>query len=178
MTVDKINPGFSTQQILNERLKEATSGKKNSILPMDNEQAKEATGTDKETIVFSDDAKKLQETEVILRNALQKLHEMDEINEDSLSGFSDKVNNRYYENNDEVSMGIADLIIPEEEMRHNIQMRFKAEEYVDDIKEFDEESNPVDFNKLNQIKNKIANGFYSQENVLSDIADNILSIMS
>jgi len=57
-------------------------------------------------------------------------------------------------------------------------MRFKAEEFIDDIKEFDEENPPIDFNKLNQIKAKIANGFYNQDEVLSDIADNILSIMS
>ncbi|HOE90976.1 MAG TPA: flagellar biosynthesis anti-sigma factor FlgM [Candidatus Cloacimonadota bacterium] len=177
MTINKIYSSNDPQKIINERMQEATSGKKNSIHQLDKTQARDASQAAKGEIVVSEDAKKLQETEVILRNALQKLHEMDEINEESLGVFTNKVKNEFYDDNDDVTIGVADLILPEEQMRRNISIRFKAEEYVDDVKEFDREESDIDYEKIEQVKARIANGYYNQENVVAEIADNLLEIM-
>jgi len=177
MTINKIDPNLNPQKIMNDRTREATSGKKTNIHHLDKIKAREASRTNNDNMDFSDDAKKLQETEVILRNALQKLHEMDEVNSESLSSFRDKLNSDFYSDNEEVDIGIADLIIPEEQMRRNISLRFKAEEYVDDIKEYDFEEPEIDSTKIEQIKAKIANGFYNQENIIANIAENILADM-
>lgn len=175
MTVDKIDNSLSSQNLLNERLKEAASGKKTNVHNINAYSTSDVNNSSSDSMVFSDDAKKLQETEVILRNALQKLHEMDEINEDSLNDINEKLADDFYSNNDEVGNELADLLIPENEMRENIQKRMKADEFVDQISKFDEEETPIDNEKLAGIKEKISSGFYSQDHIISSIADNILT---
>lgn len=174
MTVDKINTHITNHQILNDRLKEAASGKKNQVQNLGTVDAKDANKSS-ESIVFSDDAKKLQETEVILRNALQKLHEMDEIHQDS---FGDIKTNAFQEDDlQEDHLDLSELIFPEEEMRSNIQKRMKADEFVEKINEFDKVKQDIDYNKIDSVKQKIATGFYNQPDVADFIAEQMTALI-
>jgi anti-sigma28 factor (negative regulator of flagellin synthesis) len=173
MAVDKIDPRINTQNLLNERLKEAASGKKTNVHNINAYNNKDIDNSS-DSLVFSEDAKKLQETEVILRNALQKLHEMDDVNLDSFSDITEKISDDFYKD-DELSSDIADLIIPESQMRENIQKRIKADEYVDQLSQMDNTELPLDQDKLNLIKEKINSGFYNSPSVSAAIADSILA---
>ncbi|MDD3367240.1 MAG: hypothetical protein PHS67_08250, partial [Sphaerochaetaceae bacterium] len=98
MAIDKIHTDILSRGIIQESVKEATSGKKDNVKNSDKEVKK---STLQDSTVFSKDAKKLQETEVILQNALQKLKEMDELNLQKLEGIQSKIDNDFY-NNDAV----------------------------------------------------------------------------
>lgn len=175
MTVDKINTHISNHQILNDRLKEAASGKKTQVL---NNSTSDATDANKssESIVFSDDAKKLQETEVILRNALQKLHEMDELNFDAFADLKSAGNQDDIQS-DPYSMDLSELIFTEDEMRSNIQKRMKADEFVEKINDFDKLKQDIDYDKIDAVKAKMASGFYNNPEVADFIAQQITALI-
>lgn len=175
MAVDKINSSMNSHQILNDRLKEAASGKKNSVHAMDAYRNQNVNNSEDKTI-FSDDAKKLQETEVILRSALQKLNEMDEVRTEKLADIMDKINQDFYTDNPELDEELSDLIIPEDELRDIIQKRMNAEEYVDQIHQYDIGHEQIDEEKLKNIREKVAQGYYNKPEVLEKIANELVDL--
>ena len=93
MAINKINNDILSQNITQDSVNRATSGKKEKLQNSAVEKQKMSLDDITE---FSQDAKRLQETEVILQNALDKLREMDEITDSNLSGIREKIKNRFY----------------------------------------------------------------------------------
>jgi len=125
--------------------------------------------------VFSQDARKLQETEVILQNALDKLREMDEITEKNLQGIKERIDNDYY-NNNEVNRKIVNDLFPEKELRRTVERRMKADSYLPELKKLDDLEN-IDEAKLNKVRDRIDNGFYASRQVYDRVADDLLSVL-
>ena len=171
MAIDKINDILG-RNIMQEGVNKATSGKKDNVQDSGLELRK-AHLEDK--TIFSQDARKLQETEVILQGALQKLREMDEINEVNLSLIRDKIDNDFYDN-DEVLSKIVDDIFPERELRNTVEKRMKAEKYVEELNEYDSE-NELDLEKLGIIRERINSGYYDSSEVSERIAEDLLGIL-
>jgi len=172
MAIDKINNDILSPKTIQDSVKKATSGKKDNVHEIGHEVKKTVL---EDKIIFSQDAKKLQETEVILQNALQKLHEMDEINEANLIGIKERIESDFY-NRDEVFEQIITDVFPEHELRKAIETRAKAERYLPVVKQYDEDE-IVDEAKLDEIRERIENGFYNTNEVFGHIADELLSVM-
>ena len=171
MAIDKITDIIS-RPISQERMREATSGKK-EITQNESPGATRSTLEDKS--IFSEDAKRLQETEVILQNALQILTEMDEINHDNLKGIQDKMNSGFY-HNEEVLEKVVNDIFPEQQLRNSVEKRIRAEKYVGKLKEMDNED--MDNEKLEAIREKIENGYYDSKEVIDNLADSLAQLVA
>jgi len=170
MAINKINNDILSQNITQDSVNRATSGKKEKLQNSAVEKQKMSLDDITE---FSQDAKRLQETEVILQNALDKLREMDEITDSNLSGIREKIKNRFYEN-DTVAGKIVDDLFPEQEMRNRVEKRMKAENYLSDLKKMDDVET-IDEKKINLIRDRIDNGFYSSRKVYDAVAEDLLS---
>ncbi len=171
MAIDKINSDILSRSIVQDRTREATSGKKDNVKFSDKEIKK---STLQDSSVFSKDAKKLQETEVILQNALQKLKEMDEMNLEKIDGIQVKIDSGFYEN-DEVLNEIIEEIIPEEQLRKSVTYRMQAEKYLTEMNKFDDIKS-IDDTKIKEIRSKISSGFYNSNEVVEKIAQELLDI--
>jgi len=171
MPIDKINDILS-HQTSQEKAKEATSGKRDKVTEPHSDTKRISL---EDSIIFSDDAKKLQETEVILQNALQQLREMDEINQQNLAGIQQRIENDFYDSV-QVREKVAEEIVPEEQLRATAEKRIAAEKYVAQLSSLDEEL-PIDPAKMDRIKENIASGYYDSDEVLRTIADNLIEIM-
>jgi len=171
MAIDKITDIIS-RPISQERMREATSGKKEIV----QNPAPEATRTTLEDVsVFSEDAKRLQETEVILQNALHILQEMDEINHDNLQDIQEKMHSGFY-HNEEVLEKVVNDIFPEQVLRNSVEKRIRAEKYVVKLKEMDDDD--MDTEKLAAIKEKIDNGYYDSSEVIDNLADTLSQLVA
>jgi hypothetical protein len=172
MAINKINNDILSQRVTQDSVNRATSGKKDILQNSATEKQKMSLD---DIPVFSQDAKRLQETEVILQNALGKLREMDEITESNLLGIKDKIKGNFYEN-DTVAGKIVDDLFPEQEMRNRVEKRMKAESYLSDLKKMDD-IETIDEKKINQIRDRIDNGFYSSRKVFDAVAEDLLSVL-
>ena len=172
MAINKINDDIQSRQLTQGRVNEATSGKKEKVNNSQNE-IKKANLEDK--TIFSEDAKKLHETEVILQNALVKLHEMDELNQNNILGIQDKIEDDFYSNN-EVLKKVVDDIFTDEELRAVIEKRKVAEKYVVELKKLDQETG-IDTEKIAKIKERVNNGYYNSQEVIAQVANELFDIM-
>jgi hypothetical protein len=125
--------------------------------------------------IFSQDARRLQETEVILQNALHRLHEMDEIRESELLGIKERIDSEFYYS-DEVFEKVIDDIFPEQELKKIVEKRIKAESYLTEVKRLDEE-NELDLAKLLKIKERINSGYYSSDEVLNRVVEDLANVL-
>ncbi|MCL2063646.1 MAG: hypothetical protein FWG98_04675 [Candidatus Cloacimonetes bacterium] len=170
MAIDRINNDLQSRNIMQNRVNEATSGKKENVKP---NEVKKANLED--SVFFSQDAKRLQEIEVILQNALHQLKEMDEINRSNLIGIQEKIDKDFYSNR-EVAGKVIDEIFPEAALRKTIEVRMKAEKYVPELTKLDTENN-LDWAKIDQIKTKVENGYYNSREVIESIADGLIDLL-
>jgi len=172
MAIDKIINDIQSRQIIQNRANEATSGKKEKTRSVED-------STDRikleDRVTFSQDAKKMQEIEIILQNALHKLHEMDEINHADIGDIKVKLESGFYDQND-VAESIINDIFPEEELRKIVEKRIKAGSYLGELHKLDTYSQ-IDRDKIDNIKEKINSGFYDTKEVASKTADEIISIL-
>jgi len=172
MAVNRINDDILSRKTNNERVHQATSGKKEKLGELIPEKNKASLT---EVIEFSEDAKKLQETEVILQNALQKLNEMDDIQHSNLAEFSEKIAQDFYDL-DDVHETIVDELFSEDELRDVIAKRMVAEKYVGELKKLDAED-AINEAKLEQIRERIAQGYYNSAEVAGKVADELIDIL-
>jgi anti-sigma28 factor (negative regulator of flagellin synthesis) len=172
MAIDKINTDISSRITSQEKVREATSGKKNNITSSEPEIKKAQLDDTKPA--FSEDARRLQETEVILQNALLKLHEMDEVNQQNIAGIQSKIDKSFYDN-DAVADKVLDDIFPEQQLRASVEKRVKAEKYVSLLTEIDNQQ--TDNAKLDEIRAKIENGFYDTDAVVDSITDTLINLI-
>ena len=172
MAVNKINDDILSREIIQGRIPPATSGKK--------EETQEAAEAHKKTdlhdvAIFSDDARRLQETEVILQNALQKLNEMDEIQHANLAEFKEKIDHGFY-NQDDILEKVVDEMFSEDELRSIINKRMTDEQYVAELKKMDAEY-AQDEAKLEKIRDRIQSGYYNSPEVAEKIADELIDLI-
>jgi len=171
MAIDKVSNDILNRPVGNESVNKATSGKKETVKGSENELRK--TGLE-DKVVFSQDARKLQETEVILQSALQKLHEMDELIENDLSGIKNKIDDGFYSRNDVLGKVIDD-VFPEQQLRNTVERRMKAETYLPELNRLDE-MDTIDEKRLSEIAKRIDSGFYSSREVLGRVADELVNM--
>jgi len=172
MPIDKVNDILS-HQTSQEKAREATSGKRDKVTEQQRSDAKHVSLEDK--IIFSEDAKKLQETEMILQNALQQLREMDEVNQQNMAGIQQRIENNFYSSG-QVALQVAEGVVPEEHLRATAEKKIVAEKYVAQLSRLDG-GMVIDPAKIDRIKANIANGYYDADEVLHTIADNLIEIM-
>ena len=170
MAIDKITDILS-RPISQEKVREATSGKKEKTQDSSSEVVR-TTLEDKS--IFSEDAKRLQETEVILQNALQILQEMDEVNHENLIGVKERLNTDFY-NDEKVLEKVVDDIFPEQQLRNSVEKRTRAEKYVAKLNEMDD--GEVNSAKLDEIKDKISNGYYDTTDVIDSLAETLSQLV-
>ena len=171
MAIDKITDIIS-RPISQERMREATSGKK-EITKDANPETNRTTLED--VSIFSEDAKRLQETEVILQNALHVLKEMDLINHENLQEVKEKLDSGFYENEEVIEQVVND-IFPEQMLRNSVEKRVRAEKYVQRLNEMDEED--MDTEKLAAIREKIESGYYNSNEVIDNLADTLSQLVA
>ena len=172
MAIDKINNDIQSRQIIQSRVNEATSGKKEKL--QDSVNLTKGTNLE-DKVTFSQDAKKLQEIEAILQNSLQKLSELDEINSSNLVGIQDKIDSDFYSQK-EVAEKVVGEIFSEQELRRTIEVRMKAESYIPELNKLDANSY-LDQAKISHIKEKVASGFYNSREVAESIAEGLVSLL-
>jgi hypothetical protein len=170
MAINKISDILS-RPASQDTVKEATSGKKEKTTASEQSEVKKTTLEDK--VIFSDDAKKLQETEVILQTALQKLREMDEVNQKNLEGITRRINSNFYDK-DTVVNGLVDEIFPEEQLRDAVEKRIRAEKYVSELNRLEEE---LSEERLAEIRQRIESGYYNSPEVIDAIAETLVSVV-
>jgi len=175
MAINKINDDIQSRRITQDSVKEATSGKKEKVRNQTNNLNK--IGIEDKTLL-SEDAKKLHETEVILHNALLKLREMDEINQENFESIKNKIGDNFY-SNDEIIEIVRDNIFSENEIQSIVQKRKIAEKYISILKELDEEetAKTIVDNKLEKVKNRLNNGYYDSKEVIAKVANDLFEIM-
>ena len=172
MAISRISNDILSQKVTQESVNKATSGKKEQLQIAATERQKVSL---EDISVFSQDAKKLQETEVILQNALGKLREMDELTEKNLQGIIERIDSDYY-NNNEINRKIVNDLFPEKELRNTVEKRMKADSYLPELKKLDDLEN-IDEAKLNKVRERIDNGFYASRQVYDRVADDLLSVL-
>jgi len=172
MSITKIDKDIQTHQLVQGRTKEATSGKKEQITPADIEPKKVSL---QDNVVFSQDAQKLLETEVILQNALVKLKEMDEINEKTLQGIKQRVENKFYDNV-QVANKVSEEIFPENEINDAVAKRLLANKYIEKLNQIETESQ-LSQERIALIKERISSGYYNSKEVAEQVAGEIVQLL-
>jgi anti-sigma28 factor (negative regulator of flagellin synthesis) len=131
------------------------------------------------SVKFSPEAKKLQETEKILRFALEKLETLDEIRADKLDDVREKVDNNFYMSEDVISK-VSDKIISGTELQNKIKLTTDVENYLQKIKEIDSKDMSVNLNydKVDEIKSKIANGYYDSPEIMEKTAEKLIGLIT
>ncbi|PID27497.1 MAG: hypothetical protein CSB55_08920 [Candidatus Cloacimonadota bacterium] len=168
MSVNNINNDLALRQINREQVQKTDKKKASS-----NAKAEKAYGAkEKDRVIFSSKAKKLQETESILRFALKKLESLDEISEKR------KIELQRFNNDDEITEEkirvISENIISDKLINENIRQNKEILKYVHQIKELDKMPEDDISPKIEEIKAKIESGFYDKPEVLNKIASRIL----
>ena len=174
MTIEKINSNSVSQQIQSEKLTEtavAAAKKKKAAEAYKNEVV--APNTD--SVEISDKAKQYQETEAILRSALQKLHELDDIRNEKLSDVDTKVDSDYY-NSDEFNSLLADQVLQDSSISDDAAKTLMVEKYVEKLKSMDSESiaTESDVTETDNIQSKITEEIKPKEDE-GNSTDNIQS---
>ena len=172
MAINRINDDIQSRRITQEGVNKATSGKKEETKKA-NADKTESSNIDKS--VLSEDAKKLQQTEALLQNALKKLHQMDEVNHDNFQEIKAKIEENYYED-DEILKNVIDDIFSNQEINNIIEKRKNAEKYVSELKKLDEDI-PLDHSKITKIKQQVNEGYYDRPEIIAKVANELFDLL-
>ena len=172
MAIDKIINSIGTNSITQNTVQNTKEKKVD-----DKNTEKISSDTESSDAVnFSSKAKKLQETEQILRFALEKLEQFDEVRSEKLEDVQDKLNSDFYFT-DQVSDKVSENMFSDRVIRESIEKQIKVKEYVDKLKEADAEA--IDnTERLSAIKDRAEAGFYNDEEIIEKTADKILSLFT
>ncbi len=173
MVVDKVNNASIGQQVTNERLSDIAHKKGRAIKQEQDVQENQNA----ETVQISPQAKKLQETESILRFALQKLDDLDELRQEKLQDVQKKIDKNYYFT-EQFNQDLAESIIPDSEIDSIILKKAQIENYTQKLNKMDQNVEKTDQDKLSEISNKISNGYYDNINVNDVVADTLTDILT
>ncbi|MEA1973878.1 MAG: hypothetical protein U9N34_11390 [Candidatus Cloacimonadota bacterium] len=165
-------------------LTEATNSVANDKVNQNSKIDKQSSKTDKEAkseknsdvLKFSSKAKKLQESESILRKALQKIESFEQIRNEDLSEVSKRIDSDYY-NSDEFAEELSRKIFSDNDLE-NIVSEKKAIRNLTKKLEEANNSEEIDEQKMKDIREKIENGFYNNPDILSNTADKIINLIN
>ncbi len=169
MTVDKVINHIGTQTALKEAAEKVKASK--------NEKTTQAEITsEQDRVEFSDQAKQLQETEQILRFAMEKLEKYDELRSDKLDEVREKLDSDFYYG-DDLNEDISEKIISPRELMNTVRDNLEVREYMNRFEEMDAVEEEVDTEKLVEIRNRIAEGFYDDPEVLDKTAEKLIELL-
>jgi hypothetical protein len=168
MSIDQITNDLAARQIRQEQAQK-TANKKSAANSKAN-SAYETKGQDQ--VVFSSKAKQLQETESILRFALEKLETLDEISEDRKTELSGIDSQAQLDNLD--LKALSENIIPDQRIAENIKQNKEVLKYVHQIEKLDQVPEEDISSKIDEIQARIESGYYDKPETLNKIADRIL----
>ncbi|MDD3050719.1 MAG: flagellar biosynthesis anti-sigma factor FlgM [Candidatus Cloacimonetes bacterium] len=174
MTVNKIITSYPTQNVLNDRISDVKSRKSKDSVSLNDKDSERLSNSD---LQLSDNAKKLQETEAILRNALQKLQDFDDIREEDFSEIKDKIDAGFYEA-DKIKDELSSRILNDNEILAMARTKIEEKFYLQKLRDFQQaEDNSIDLEKIERIKQKISQGLYDDPETLIKTADSIFDII-
>ncbi len=172
MAIDKIINSIGTNSITQSKVQK-TKDKKTE----DKNTDKVSSGSEStDEVNFSSKAKKLQETEQILRFALERLEQFDEVRNEKLEDVKNKVDSNYYFN-DQVSDKVSENIFSDRVIRESIEKQIRVKEYVNKLKEADAEE-ADNSALLTAIKDRAESGFYNDKEIIEKTADKLLGLFS
>ncbi len=174
MTVDKIVSQISQHSILNDKTKEVANNKKNRI---EKDSNRIANDSNSDKVDFSSKAKKLQETESMLRFAMEKLESLDEVRNEKLDEVRENIEKGFYFS-DQFDEIVSDKIFSNKEIANEVQKNVQKNKYLSDVKRIDKGlEEKIDLTKINDIKQKVANGFYDSQEAIEGTVDKIMEIL-
>lgn len=173
MTVDKINPQLPGNLGIQDKQKELRLDPKNRLRL--NEQLQKLDQSDKADI--SEKAKKLQETEHILRFALEKLERFDQQRTDQFEDIHDRIDSDFYTSG-QIDEELSERIFSNEQLQRVVQRNLDIRQHVASLKDIDANEPPIDEDKLASIRNRVQSGFYNDPDVLEQTADRILELLT
>ncbi len=172
MTLDKIISEIGANPTVQEKIEKAkTSADKTSS------KTKSETTAQSDNADLSSQARKLQETERILRFALERLEQFDEVRQEKLDVASDRLESDYY-SSEEVNEAISDKIFSQEELQEKVCNHQQMSQFLTDVQSMDaqQQSGEVDEAKLDEIRSRIKSGYYENEDVMGVVADRLMEL--
>ncbi len=173
MTVDKVMNHIGTQAAAQDRIKEAADKAKASK----NDKATRAEITsEQDRVEFSDQAKQLQETEQILRFAMEKLEKYDEVRSEKLDEVRERLESDFYFGED-MNEDISQKIISPRELMNTVRDNLEVREYMNRFEEMDAVEEEIDTEKLVEIRNRVAEGYYDDPEILDKTAEKLIELL-
>ncbi|MCD4829192.1 MAG: flagellar biosynthesis anti-sigma factor FlgM [Candidatus Cloacimonetes bacterium] len=173
MTVDKIISEIAASPAGQESIDKTRKAREEKATRTQNHEAARSI----DNAELSSKARKLQETERILRFALERLEQFDDVRHEKLEEVSGKLQSDFYftdQFNGEVSERLFSDAELQEKVRHSQQMR----QYLGDVRRIDEQmqSEEIDQEKIDAVRQRVKAGFYDSEEVLGKVADRLLEL--
>ena len=173
MVVDKIVTNNS--QLIKDKINKTNNKKSNQTKT--NKANENEKVNQKQSVELSTDAKKLQETESILRFALQRLQTFDKVRNEKLSEVKKNISKNIYDT-EKIKNEVSEEIVPPEENKKIAKIKNLKDSFVSSLKNMDETEKDINLEKIEEIRQKIANGFYDDPAILNKTVDNLLSSLS
>jgi hypothetical protein len=170
MTVDKLNLTLGTGATNLDKLSSQSVEAKVRSLKVNSEQT--ATGTT-DSVEFSAQAKGLQETEKVLRFALEKLESFDDVRQERLSDVQDRINQDFYMD-DDIDEAVSERMFSNQEIAQVARRHLEVKQQLDNLHAIDNEETPIDEDKLQSIRDRVAAGYYNDPEVIEATADKLL----
>ncbi len=172
MAIDKIINSIGTNSIAQNKVQNTKDQKIE-----DRNTEKVSSGSEStDEVSFSSKAKRLQETEQILRFALERLEQFDEVRNEKLEDVKDKIDSNYYFN-DQVSDKVSENMFSDRVIRESIEKQIRVKEYVDKLKQADADE-ADNSTRLSAIKDRIDSDFYNDEEIIEKTADKLLGLFT
>ncbi|MCL1826844.1 MAG: hypothetical protein FWG20_02280 [Candidatus Cloacimonetes bacterium] len=172
MAINRIIDDIQSQKITQDGVNKATSGKKEKV---GNNTDQRKTDSLEDKSVLSEDALKLQATEVILQTALQKLHEMDQINDTNFADIKEKIQDDFY-SSDQVLEQVVNDIFTDEEIHSLVEKRQIAQKYITELHKLDE-ADTLGEEKVALVKERLASGYYDSDEIIDQVAGELVDLL-
>jgi len=172
MTLDKIISEIGANPTVQDKI-EKTSSKADKT----SSKTKSETTSQSDNADLSSQARKLQETERILRFALERLEQFDEVRQEKLDVASERLDSDYY-SSEEVDAAISDKIFSQDELQEKVRNHQQMSQFLADVQSMDEQqlTGEVDEAKLEEIRSRVKSGYYDREDVMGVVADRLMEL--
>jgi len=173
MAVDKIISEIAANATVQDRLDTVRKVRDEKATSAQNKEA----AASQDNTDLSSEARKLQETERILRFALERLEQFDEVRHEKLDEITTKLDGNFYSSED-INGEVSERIFSDEELQERVRRNQQMRGILEDVRQMDEQSQSVevDMEKIKAIRAKVDEGFYNSEEVLGQVADRLLEL--
>ena len=173
MTVDKIISDAAVHQTTQEKLDKSRKSSDERAARAQNIEA--ASSADNASL--STEARKLQETERILRFALERLEQFDDVRSEKLDEVREKLGSDFYFD-DDISGEVSERVFSDEELQARLERNQQMRHILDDVHAMDQaqKETDIDNERLDAIRQRVQSGFYDSEEVLASIADRLIEL--